>query len=285
VLAERAHFARMRAYRSFTFDDHGTYLRHTEQLLRSLAAEGVHTRLALFHPAEYARFCRHHHLEPDRADSRARYAAQAAVAGTTLAYDGRPLSRLLPELRAAQAALTARTAAADVLSRAGRCADCGADLARLALDRAAEALAVLLSAAGEGVHHLVCSVGEFGTPLAAALDVRRGPGILAAGSGSAPRLPEPHRSAALTTTLAAGLATRTSGGVVLRSERAGRGGRDVVRGWRLDPGSGWLTPLTTAEVFSAYCTDPDSGDPVPPEQGVDYAPGHPLPTPESRWHC
>lgn len=287
VVAEQTHFAHMRAYSSFGFDDHALYLRQTEELLRTLAAQGVHTRVTLFHPGDYEHFCAAHRLEPDTPDNRARYAMQTAIAGTTLPYDGRPLAHLIPELRDAQTSRAAWSAAADVLARVGRCPDCGADVARLALERAAEALAVLLAAVGAGTHHLVCSVGVLGTPLVATLDTRHEPDDPGAASdgGLPPHRPPQAAAVALTTTLAVGLATHRPGGIVLRTEGAGEAGRDVVRGWGVDPESGWLRPLTTAEVFSAYCTDPASGDPVPPEHGVDYAPGHPLHRPGGRLHC
>ncbi|MEE1927300.1 hypothetical protein V1J52_03740 [Streptomyces sp. TRM 70351] len=138
-------------------------------------------------------------------------------------------------------------------------------------DRARTALARLLAAAGHGRHHLVCSVtptGRAGPPLAAAVHAEQGTGPL-----SGPRYP---RTAGhlFTTVLAAALTTGLPGGVVLRTTR---GGRDTVRAWRLH--DGWLHPLTEAEVFTAYCTDPLTGEPVPPEPGVDYRPGLHLPAP------
>ena len=50
-----------------------------------------------------------------------------------------------------------------------------------------------------------------------------------------------------------------------------------VLGWRL--GGGSITPVDEAEMFNAHCVDAASGEPVPPESGVDYAsaPGVELP--------
>ncbi|RKS08125.1 hypothetical protein DFP74_3818 [Nocardiopsis sp. Huas11] len=47
----------------------------------------------------------------------------------------------------------------------------------------------------------------------------------------------------------------------------------LVRGWRV--GEGRLVPLGEAEMFDAHCTDAASGEPLPPEPGVEYssAPG------------
>jgi hypothetical protein len=77
------------------------------------------------------------------------------------------------------------------------------------------------------------------------------------------------------TVLAAGMATDNAGGVVLRTTTPDGG--EEVRGWSLR--DGWLHPLTEAEVFNAYCTDAESGEPVPPEPGVTYRPGTPLTPP------
>lgn len=41
-----------------------------------------------------------------------------------------------------------------------------------------------------------------------------------------------------------------------------------VRGWRV--GHRTLIPLDEAQMFDAHCTDAASGEPVPPEPGVEY---------------
>ncbi|WP_017582307.1 hypothetical protein [Nocardiopsis valliformis] len=50
-----------------------------------------------------------------------------------------------------------------------------------------------------------------------------------------------------------------------------------VLGWRL--GGGSITPVDEAEMFNAHCVDAASGEPIPPERGVEYtsAPGVELP--------
>ena len=294
VLADEAHFARMRAYGSFAFDDHHSYLRQLEGLLRSLTAHDVHARLALFDAVDYELFCQEQRLDPDSAASRSRYVAEVAASGTTVPYGGQALGRLLPELRDAHACRLTWQTGVEILSRVGSCGHCGSDIGRAAFDRAARALSEVLDAAGPGVHHLVASVAVAGSPLVTTLDVRR----TVEGAFDA------HESAvlALTTALAAGLATGSDGGLVLRTEAgnphraadpptaagATRGEppvRDVVRGWRLDPPRSWLRPLTAAEVFAAYCTDPATREPVAPEPGVEHAPGHDLPHPGGELHC
>lgn len=285
VLADESHFARMRSYGSFMFDDHQSYLRQLEGMLRALTVDHVHTRVALFDAVDYERFCREQRLDPDSTTSRARYVADVAVRGTTVPYRGQTLGRLLPQLRDAHACRLAWQAGAGILARAGSCSRCGAGIGKAAFDRAANALSTLLEAVGPGVHHLVASVAVPGSPLAAALDVR------CTAEGTC-HVHEPS-ALALTTALAAGFATGSHGGLVLRTEArdpAARGGDsgaecDVVRGWRLDLGGAWLSPLSTAEVFAAYCTEPGTGEPVAPEPGVEYAPGHDLPHPGGRMHC
>ncbi|GAB2781389.1 hypothetical protein [Streptomyces daliensis] len=273
VLAEESDFALMRGYRSFTFADHRTYLRQMEGLLRSLSGEGIHTRVAVFDAVDYRLFCHEERLDPDTPASRTRYVAEVAASGATVAYTGQPMARLVQALTDTQACRAAWEKAAEVLSRAGACAACGADIARVSLDRAARAVSLLMEAAGEGTHHLVCSVGVPGSPLVTALDAY-------ADEDGALRVDE-TAALALTTSLAAGLATDSPGGLVLRTER--EGARDTVRGWNLH--GDWLRALTAAEVFTAYCTDPVTGDPVPPEHGVDHLPGLELPHPGGDLHC
>lgn len=296
VLADEAHFARMRTYGSFAFDDHESYLRQLEGLLRALTADHVHARVALFDPVDYELYCQEQRLDPDTAASRGRYVAEVAAAGTTVPYRGQALVRLLPQLRDAHACRLTWQTGAELLARAGTCGRCGRDIGKAAFDRAARALSAVLDAVGPGAHHLVASVSVPGSPLVTALDVRRT-------SQGAVHAPE-SAALALTTALAAGFATVSPGGLVLRTEEAadapGRGGggdgggahsgdegavRDVVRGWRLDPVGGWLRPLSAAEVFAAYCTDPATREPVPPEPGVEHAAGHDLPHPGGELHC
>ncbi|MGK5631557.1 hypothetical protein [Streptomyces sp. URMC 123] len=269
LLADERDFAAMRHYATFTFSDHETYLRAMEALLRSLAAEGVHTAVALFDPDDYAEFCADTGLEPDSPLSRTRYTAECAAAGPTLPYEGQPIDRLAAALVETADRHATLECAATLLAGLGRCADCGADLGRAAYHRAVHAVTRLLEAVGPGGHHLVCSVPVNGTPLIAVLQARTGPG------GTA-RLLEAE-ALVFCTVLAIGIATDTGGGLVLRTDRP-PAGPDTVRGWVLN--DGWPRPLTAAEVFSAYCTDADTGDPVPPEPGVEHLPGIALPAPE-----
>ncbi|MCT2594538.1 hypothetical protein LHJ74_32300 [Streptomyces sp. N2-109] len=274
VLAEPGDFATMSSrYRSFTFDDHEAYLRQTEVLLRSLTDQGVHTRVACFDAADYALYCEEEQLDPDTAASRTRYTAEVAAAGFTVPYGGETIGRLVPLLLGArEPALTWEEVTA--LIACAEPGDAGTpespadpqEYGEAVFRRAVEALGFLLEAAGPGVHHLVCSVSAPDAPLSAALRAERLPE-----GGLSLRDPEPLL---LCGVLAAGMATDSPGGVVVRT-CPHEGGSETVRGWRLR--GGWLSPLSEAEVFSAYCTDAETGEPVPPEAGVRYRPGIALP--------
>ncbi|MDT3396735.1 hypothetical protein RKE29_08790 [Streptomyces sp. B1866] len=270
LLADEDAFAAMRRYATFRFADHGVYLRRMEGLLRTLSSQGVHTTIALFDPAEFAEFCADTRLDPDSPASRTRYTAEVAAAGATVAYEGQPLDRLVPRLldAAEQRATWERASAA--LARAGGGPGREEAAGRAAFERASAALRALLAAAGPGAHHVVCSVPEGGTPMVGVLHAE----VLPDG---ALRLAESD-AVVLCTVLACGIASDGPGGIVLRTIAAGR--PDTVRGWSLR--DGWPRPLTEAEVFAAYCTDADTGEPIPPEPGVVYRPGLPVPEPDGR---
>ncbi|WFB06311.1 hypothetical protein LRS74_04060 [Streptomyces sp. LX-29] len=270
LLTDAEDFAAMRRYATFGFTDHAVYLRQMDGLLRELAARQVHITVALFDPVEYEEFCEDAGLDPDHPDSRTRYVAELAAAGPTVPYAGQPVELLVSRLiEAAEQQATAEYATA-LLSRLGDCADCGADAADAAFRRASAALRELLAAAGPGVHHYVCSVPAAGGPLNAVLHVEHP-------ADASPRLVEAE-AAVFSTVLSVAIATDSPGGIVLRSTVPGE--PDRVRGWVLH--AGWLRPLSEGEVFTAYCTDADTGEPIPPEHGVEYAAGFLLPRPEER---
>ncbi|MFD4996944.1 hypothetical protein [Streptomyces buecherae] len=278
VLANAVDFAAMRRYESFPFADHARYLRQVEGLLRARAAHGGHTTVALFDPAAYRAFCAETDLDPDQPTSRARYAAASPATSPTLPYEGQSLGHLIAQLLDAEEHQATLTRAVRVLASMGECAECGEDVASAALTRAGQAVHALLRSAGPGRHHLVCSVPTHAGSLIAVLHVRA---EASEPSGSSPHhLPDDDREA-FRATLAVGLSGTRPGGVVLRT--TGDDQRDTVRGWAIR--DHWLSPLTEAQVFSAYCTDPDTGEPLSPESGVDYRAGFPLPRPDDnrRW--
>ncbi|MDQ1012021.1 hypothetical protein QFZ82_006506 [Streptomyces sp. V4I23] len=272
VLADARDFTAMRRYRSFTFDDHTTYLRQSEQLLKTLATRQLHTTVALFDPDEYAEFCTETGLDADTAEARSRFTAELTGRGPTVTYTGQPLTELLPRLIDQAVRHATWQYATLLLADLGTCADCGQDIGRSAFDRASRILMRLLEVAGPGTHHLVCSVPGPDEQLLAVLHAH--------GSASASAEIDAGEGAEFVTVLAAGIALETTGGVVLRTSRPGS--PDHLHGWRLDHGR--LIPLTAGEVFSAYCTDAATGEPLSPEPGVEYCAGFPVTTDDPDIH-
>ncbi|MGX1912958.1 hypothetical protein ACWIID_29525 [Streptomyces phaeochromogenes] len=259
LLTDEQDFTAMRRrYRTFTFDNHASYLQQVDALLRTLASQGGHTTVALFDPEEYAEFCAEHGLEPDTPSSRTRFTAELAATGATVPYEGQPLDHLVPNLIDEAVRQATWEYATTLLSRIGTCASCGEDIGRVAFVRASDLLVRILDASGPGERHLVCSVSTEPETLVAVLradDDQHG----------TPHLDEAE-ALEFTTVLAVGIATQSPGGLVMRAGTPDS--TDRVYGWRLR-GEG-LEPLTAGEVFDAYCTDVESGDLVSPESGVDY---------------
>ncbi|MFH8563158.1 hypothetical protein [Streptomyces sp. NPDC017988] len=258
LLADEEDFAAMRRYRTFTFDDHTTYLQQVEALLKTLASQGRHTTVALFDPEEYEAYCADAGLDPDASGSRSRFTAELASGGPTVPYEGQPLADLLPDLVDEAVRKATWEYATTVLARTGACATCGEDIGRAAFARASELITRALDTSGPGTRHLVCSVPCEAETLLAALHVE----IDADGSA----LLDETEALEVATVLAVGIATHRAAGMVLRCTAEGT--RDRVQGWRMNGGR--LQPLTAAEVFDAYCTDAISGELVAPESGVDY---------------
>lgn len=257
LLADEQDFTAMRRYRTFTFDDHTTYLRQVEGLLKTLAADGGHTAVALFDPVEYEEFCTETGLDPDAPTSRTRFTAELAATGPSIPYEGQPLAELVPELVEEAVRQATWEYASAVLARIGPCVICGQDIGRIAFARAAYLVARVIDTIDEGLHHWVCSVPTDRESLLAVLHVDTT-------EPDTVRLEETS-AMELTTVLALAVATRTPCALVLRTTG---GGRQQVYGWRLKEEE--LKPLTASQVFDAYCTDPHSGDLKSPEPGVDY---------------
>ncbi|MET9438329.1 hypothetical protein [Streptomyces sp. NPDC006551] len=264
LLADEDDFAAMRRYATFRFDDHPAYLRQVEGLLKTLAAQGGHTTVALFDPDEYAAYCDDTGLDPDHPTSRSRYTAELAATGARIPYTGQPMTTLVPTLIDTAVRRATWEYATMLLTDTGHCAECGQDLGQAAFDRASRLLMRLLEAAGPGTHHLVCSVPAADEQLLALLHTTR--------DGQGPAHLDTAEGAEFVTVLATGIALDSPGGVVLRTTTPGA--RDRLHGWRLAHGT--LLPLTEAEVFNAYCTDARTGEPIAPEPGVDYHAGFDL---------
>ncbi|MFF2217570.1 hypothetical protein [Streptomyces antibioticus] len=258
LLTDEHDFRAMRHYRTFAFTDFADYLKAFEDLLSGRASQGAHTTVALFDPQEYADFCTDAGLDPDSASSRARFTAQLATTGPALPYDGQPLADLIPALVEEAVRQATWEYAITLLARLGACASCGEDIGRTAFTRASALLARILDTARPGKLHLVCSVSAAPETLVAVLHADTDP-------HGACQLDEAE-ALEFTTVLAAGLATRSPGGMVIRSSAPGA--PDRVYGWRLRQGD--PEPLTAGEVFDAYCTDAETGDFVSPEPEVDF---------------
>ncbi|MGV9243851.1 hypothetical protein [Streptomyces sp. NPDC003710] len=259
LLTDEHDFTAMRRYRTFTFDDHTTYLQQVEALLRTLAARGTHTTVALFDPVEYAEFCAAGGLEPDAPASRTRFTAELATTGPAIPYEGQPLGELVPDLVDEAVRQATWEYATTVLARLGACASCGEDIGRAAFAQASRLLTRILDTASPGHRHLVCSVSAPPEALVAVLHADEDP------DGTS-RIDETE-ALEFTTVLALGIATHAAGGLVMRTTAPDT--TDRVYGWRLRGER--LEPLTAGEVFDAYCTDVESGDLVSPESGVDYS--------------
>ncbi|MFH9732006.1 hypothetical protein [Streptomyces sp. NPDC017260] len=258
LLTDEHDFRAMRRYRSFTFDDHATYLHEVEALLRARASQGTHTTVALFDPEEYADFCSASGLDPDAHASRSRFTAELAAGGPTVPYEGQPLSDLLPDLVDEAVRQATWEYTSTLLARLGSCSTCGEDLGRAAFTRATRLLLRVLETAPPGDRHLVCSVSGSPEPLVSVLHADED-------IDGVPHMDEAE-ALEFTSVLALGLATHSPGGLVMRVSTPG--GADRVHGWRL---RGYcLDPLTAGEVFDAYCTDIESGDLISPESNVDY---------------
>ncbi|MDG4857091.1 hypothetical protein P8605_02775 [Streptomyces sp. T-3] len=256
LLADEDDFRAMRHYRSFAFGNYAAYLTGVEDLLRTRAAKGTHTLLALFDPQEFADFCSGSGLDPDSPSSRARFTADLATTGTTTLYDGEPLADLIPVLVDEAVRRSTWEYASSLLASLGTCG-CGKDHGREAFSRAASLLVRILEAADPGERHLVCSVSAAPETLVASLHTDTGiDGAVQLDEGEALEF---------TTILALGLAA-LPGGLIMRASSPSA--TDRVYGWRLRAGD--LEPLTAAEVFDAYRTDFESGEPVPAEPGLDY---------------
>lgn len=258
LLTDEDDFRAMRRYGSFAFHDHTVYLQQIESLLRIRALQGTHTTVALFDPEEYAGYCAAVGLDPDRPASRSRFTAELASTGATVPYEGQPLTDLVPTLVGEAVRQATWEYASTLLARLGPCPTCAEDTGRAAFSRASDLVVRVLAGAPAGHRHLVCSVVDSSQTLVAVLHADRD-------AEGATQLDETE-ALEFTTVLAVGLATRSPGGLVMRTTTADS--PDRVYGWRLYGDD--LRPLTAGEVFDAYCTDADTGDLVAPESDVDY---------------
>ncbi|MFB6984580.1 hypothetical protein [Streptomyces sp. NPDC056304] len=271
LLVDKEDFTAMQQHVSFAHDDYSRYLDHIDDLLKTLTAEGGHITVALFDPEDYADYCHQTGLEPDYPSSRARYTADRAATGPRVTYRGQRLPDLISTLIDTAVRHATHTYATMLLAEGCEGPDYNQDRAGIALGHTSHLLHRLLDAAGPGTHHLVCSVTVDHEQLTATLHAARDiTGATVLGT---------DESTQFCTVLAVGIALGSPGGIVLRTTTPSA--PDQLHGWRLE--AGHLHPLTEAEVFSAYCTDAQTGEPLAPEPHVDYCAGFPL-TPDNHPH-
>lgn len=141
----------------------------------------------------------------------------------------------------------------------------------LSLQRAVTAVSRLLAVVGPGEHHIVGSLGLHDVAAAHVEVVLLGPATLISHT--------PTDVKALATLLGRAFSNpaEVQGGLIVRTKAMGRRS-ECVRGWHVR--DGWLLPLSAFEVFSAYCTDAATGEPLSPEPDVQYNAGLPIPSPE-----
>ena len=266
LLATPDDFDTMREhYRSFRFTDYYDYLNDQQILLDSLT-ETSGAYVTLFDPVAFVNFCNRERLEPDSSSSRSRYAAGAAVHEVRLPYEGDELGHVLEDL---QEAVIKRQGLEKAVRIIGSSSLDGMP-PHAFLDRARVAVGGLLHGLGPGSHHLVCSVTDQAERLTAILHVT-------CADDGAPQVSQDD-ALAFTVHVAAGLRTGGTAGIVARTYPREAASQDVLRGWAV--GEGWLRPLTEAQVFAAYCTDAATGEPIPPEHGVEYTAAYPVALPE-----
>ena len=136
----------------------------------------------------------------------------------------------------------------------------GDDLAE-AVENGRMILLAVLAGAGDGHHHVTVTT-SFGSALVTG-DVHDAQAHLDNSN---------HQLLIAWTHLGAADMTQTRAGIALRSVTdAGT----QVRGWHLHE-DGEIEPLDEAAIFSAYCTDHKTGEPLAPEFGVEYCAAYPL---------
>jgi hypothetical protein len=133
-----------------------------------------------------------------------------------------------------------------------------------AVDRAREdgrtIIRAILAGAGDGHHHITVA-SRFGSAVVVA-DVQ----------GDTARLDTDHPALLAWLHLGAAQETGTGAGITLRSVTDGGA---AVQAWML-AADGEIHPQSEAEVFAAYCTDADTGEPIAPEHAVRYCDAFPL---------
>ncbi|MEV7581563.1 hypothetical protein [Streptomyces erythrochromogenes] len=123
------------------------------------------------------------------------------------------------------------------------------------IERSAALVMGFVNAVGDGCHHLAVAASANGATLSASVPFHN--------HGETSDLdPDDALMAMEILTLAAVV----GGGAVIRTHLPNQ--TSEVRGWKLV--EFYAKPLSASETFSAYCTDPETGELIPPEWGVEY---------------
>ncbi|MFJ5116429.1 hypothetical protein [Kitasatospora sp. NPDC088548] len=265
VAARAADFVGLARYGLFGTAPYREYLRRTESRLRALRGQGVEVHLRVFDAADYEDYCEAFGLDPGEAAARVAYAADPQLAGEPFVYAGERLAELLPVLVDDHRARVRISVAGEALLDAVGDGPYGQRRLVAVMRFVTAAYLALAGGAGEGCHLLTlrCHGPEDGEELTAAADVRVEGGRLV-GTG--------RDAEAFCVTLAAGVAARGSGALLLHGDPAASAGPQV-RGWAL--AGGRLRPMAVQEVADSLTDDADRGLPFPP--GAVPLPGFQLP--------
>ncbi|WP_344446144.1 hypothetical protein [Kitasatospora nipponensis] len=263
LAADAAGFRQLRRLGLFALDDFARYLRRTERQLRAMAAEGVQVHLRVLEAADYADFCRVRGLPLGEPATRVAYAADPELAGEPFVYRGEELAELLPQLVDDHLARVRISVARQLLLAAPGPPGGPARYAAVLCE-------ALLAGVGEGCHEFALRVAEpDGTEQLTAQAqacVERGRRFLA-----------DREAQALRATLAAALAVRWPGELLVRSARRHgrpRAGGWTVRGWAVVGGR--LVPLEADAVRAELARLPSRGPAAGP---VRVRAGFALPEP------
>ncbi|WP_073919157.1 hypothetical protein [Streptomyces sp. CB02009] len=121
-------------------------------------------------------------------------------------------------------------------------------------ERPAALLMGFLKAVGDGFHHLVVAASTNGATLSASVPFTND------GATSTVDPDDAHEAIFVLT-----LAAVTGGGAVIRTT-VDQGSK--VMGWKLTESH--AKPLSASEILHAYCKDAETGEVIPPEEGVKY---------------
>jgi hypothetical protein len=129
-------------------------------------------------------------------------------------------------------------------------------------ERAADLLMGIFNAVGDGQHLLTASAHTPDGPMSAMAHIKNRCHETEIDVEEANRLLR-----VLTVTAGQGF-----GGLVVRT-RTGEATSRVIA-WHLSDGA--AAPVSRGALFDAYCTDPATGEPIPPEPGMEYADAPPV---------